>query len=49
MDYTLILNEINNNQVQILNYIKDIEEGVFCLVLVSSIIFFYIFLRNMTK
>lgn len=49
MDYSLILNEISNNQVDIINLLNRIDEGIFVLVFTTSIIFLYLFIRNLSK
>lgn len=49
MDYSVILSQINSNQLDILSKLGNIEnilEGIFLLL---SICFIYIFVRNLIK
>ncbi len=49
MDYSIVLSQINSNQLEILSKLGNIEnilEGIF---LLFSIFFIYIFVKNLIK
>lgn len=49
MDYSVVLNEISNNQALIVYKLNNIDEGVSLVVLLLAFIFVYMVCRNITK
>lgn len=49
MDYSVVLNEINNNQNLILNELNKINEGVMVIVFLLGVFLIYVFAGNLTK
>lgn len=49
MDYSVILNEISNNQNLILNELNIINEGVMVIVFLLGVFLIYVFAGNLTK
>ena len=49
MDDSIVLSQIYDNQLLIINLLSRIDEGIMVIVFILSIIFLYIFIRNMTK
>lgn len=46
MDYSLILNEISNNQILILEYIKELKDNVIVIGGVVAVILIYLVARK---
>lgn len=49
MDYTIVLNEINNNQVLILEKLSNIDKGIAVIVFLLGVFLIYFFAGNLTK
>lgn len=49
MDYSVVLNEINNNQVLILEKLSNIDKGIAVIVFLLGVFLIYIFVGNLTK
>lgn len=49
MDYSIVLNEISNNQNLILNELNIINEGVMVIVFLLGVFLIYVFAGNLTK
>lgn len=49
MDYTIVLNEINNNQVLILEKLSNIDKGIAVIVFLLGVSLIYFFVGNLTK
>lgn len=49
MDYSIVLNEISNNQNLILNELNRINEGVMVIVFLLGVFLIYVFTGNLTK
>lgn len=49
MDYSVVLNEINNNQVLILNKLSDINKGIMLIVFLLGVFSIYVISRNIIK
>lgn len=49
MDYSVVLNEISNNQNLILNELNRINEGVMVIVFLLGVFLIYVFAGNLTK
>ncbi len=49
MDYSYILTQISNNQLDILSKMDMFQKGIDTLVLLFAIFFLYLFLRNLLK
>jgi hypothetical protein len=49
MDYTIVLNEINNNQVLILEKLSNIDKGIAVIVFLLGVSLIYFFAGNLTK
>lgn len=49
MDYSVVLNEINNNQALILEKLSNIDKGISVIVFLLGVFFIYIFAGNLVK
>lgn len=49
MDYSVVLNEINNNQALILEKLSNIDKGIAVIVFLLGLSLIYIFAGNLTK
>lgn len=49
MDYSVVLNEINNNQVLILEKLTNIDKGIAVIVFLMGVSLIYIFAGNLVK
>lgn len=49
MDYSVFLNEINNNQALILEKLSNIDKGISVIVFLLGVSLIYIFSKNLTK
>lgn len=49
MDYTVLLTNISNNQLELINVLTDIKELIFASLFLFGIFFVYLFIRNMLK
>lgn len=49
MDYSVLLETISNNQVQILNLLSNIKDLLGILCFMSCLIFLYFFIMNLFK
>lgn len=49
MDYSVVLNEINNNQALILEKFSNIDKGIAVIVFLLGVFLVYYFAGNFTK
>lgn len=49
MDYTYLLSEISNNQLDILSKMNMLQNGLDVLIFLFGMFFLYIFLRNLFR
>lgn len=49
MDYSVVLNEINNNQALILEKLNDMDKGIAVIVFLLGVSLIYIFAGNLTR
>ena len=49
MDYSVVLNEINNNQALVLEKLSNIDEGIAVIVFLFGVSLIYIFAGNLVK
>lgn len=49
MDYSVVLNEINNNQALILEKLSNIDKGIAVIVFLLGVSLIYIFAENLVK
>lgn len=49
MDYSVVLNDINNNQALILEKLSNIDKGIAVIVFLLGVYFIYISTRNLVK